>query len=91
MSKSAQEHELQALHAQVAKTLKDEIATDYFEESGEKKPKSASLLAVAVKFLKDNGIEPARGANNKALDELSRKVDEVTKGGDPDELRDLLN
>lgn len=57
---SANTELLQTLHEAVAKDLLDKV------NSGEAK---SSDLAVAVKFLKDNGIE-AMATNNNALSSL---------------------
>jgi hypothetical protein len=65
MSKAASMGALEKLHATVAKVLNDEL------EAGEVSPQ---MLAQAIKFLKDNGIEPARDVENKALTALADKI-----------------
>lgn len=84
MSKSATEDALQALHKLVADTLVSEIRAVHTDDEGKPKPKSPQLLAQAIKFLKDNGIEPAKDVQNEALDRLSKEVDDVLK--DPEKL-----
>lgn len=64
MSKAANENILQQLHALVADTLIREIGTE----------PTPQMLAQAIKFLKDNGIEPARDADHSALNALADKI-----------------
>jgi hypothetical protein len=59
--RTAAKEEMQDLHALIARGLKDRI------ESGEA---TAADYSVAVKFLKDNGIEVAAPEDNDALNEL---------------------
>ena len=47
------------------------------------------MIAQGLKFLKDNGIEPARDADNKALSALSDKIAAISN--DADAVNDLLN
>ncbi len=72
MSKAASMGALEQLHATVAKVLNDELV------AGEVSPQ---MLAQAIKFLKDNGIEPARDVENKALTDLADKINSLS----PDE------
>lgn len=80
MSKAAKVDYLEALHKTVAETL---MAAMQGEEA------TPQLLAQAIKFLKDNGIEPARDADTSVLDQLAKKVGEIVQ--DEDALRDFMN
>jgi hypothetical protein len=80
VSKAAKIDYLETLHRIVAETitagLKGEEVTP-------------ALIGQAIKFLKDNGIEPARDADNSALNSL---VDAVNKiAADPASIKDFLN
>jgi hypothetical protein len=86
MSKAANVNYLEALHKIVAEALTTAI-TEATKEDAE--PVSPQLLAQALKFLKDNGIEPARDADNSALDKLALEVGKVTSG--ETDLKDYLN
>ena len=80
MSKAAKVTYLETLHKLVAETITASL-------KGEEV--SAPMIAQAIKFLKDNGIEPARDADNTALNTL---VDAVNKiASDPEAIRDFLN
>lgn len=74
MSKAASSDALELLHAAVAKTLTDAISGD--------ETVSPQMLAQAIKFLKDNGIEPAKDVDHSALDKLSEQVSKFTSGED---------
>lgn len=81
MSKAASLGALEGLHALVAETLKAQLANA--EEV------TPQMLAQAIKFLKDNNIEPAKDVDNSALDALSEQVKKFQSGeADP---RDLIN
>lgn len=80
MSKAADEAILQELHKLVADTLKTQL----------KDEPSPQMLAQAIKFLKDNGIEPARDTDNKALRALSEQIDKISASDDPDALQDFM-
>ncbi len=54
---SASKTEMEALHAVVAKTLREAIEKGGVDGEGNPVPVSASILNVARQFLKDNGIE----------------------------------
>lgn len=82
MSKAAKLSVLEQLHAKVAQRMLTELDSDEL---------SPQMLSQAVKFLKDNGIEPASDADNKALDALAARVDAVLNGDDTDAIRDILN
>jgi hypothetical protein len=80
MSKAAKVTYLETLHKLVAETITASLKGEDV---------SAQMLAQAIKFLKDNGIEPARDADNTALNTL---VDAVNKiASDPEAIRDFLN
>ena len=81
MSKAAKMDALEALHALTANVLKVALSDD----------PSPQMLAQAIKFLKDNGVEPARDTNNKELQELASSIERIVAGGDPDDIRDLIN
>lgn len=66
MSKTASKTAMEELHAQLAKALETALKTD----------PSASIMAVAAKFLKDNGIEVAPGVSNSQLDDLAETLEE---------------
>lgn len=85
---SASTKELEGLHALVAKVLKAELTADRTDENGEALPVSPQLLAQAIKFLKDNGIEPAKDVNNAALDALAQEVKDAL--GNPEKLQSLI-
>jgi hypothetical protein len=81
MSNAAKMDILELLHAEVAKTLRDAL----------KDEPSPQMLAQAIKFLKDNGVEPARDADNAALKALSDEIDQIASSGDADAFRDIIN
>jgi hypothetical protein len=80
MSKAAKVDYLEALHKTVAETLMSAMKGEDV---------TPQLLAQAIKFLKDNGIEPARDADTSVLDALAKKVGEIVT--DEDALRDFMN
>ena len=57
----ASETALEELHAEIAKTLKDQIAKyangDFEDKDGNALPVPSELLAASIKFLKDNQID----------------------------------
>jgi hypothetical protein len=68
----ATEQQLGELHGLVASTFADEIRR-YVREKQAIPP---SLLAAALKFLKDNGIDaPAR--DNDAVDKLASEIEDL--------------
>jgi len=79
MSKAAKLDALEALHAQIAEVIRKALEDD----------PSPQMIAQGLKFLKDNGIEPARDADNKALSALSDKIAAISN--DTDAVNDLLN
>lgn len=81
MSKAAKMDALEELHALTAKVLTKALSDEA----------SPQMLAQAIKFLKDNGIEPAKDADNAALQALSNRIAEIATSGDPDEMQDLIN
>lgn len=81
MSKAANMHFLEQLHNRVAKTLMDALGDE----------PSPQMLAQAIKFLKDNGVEPARDADNRALQALADKIGKLAADGDTEEQQDFLN
>lgn len=85
---SASTKELEGLHALVAKVLKTELTAERTDENGEVIPVSPQLLSQAIKFLKDNGIEPAKDVNNAALDALAQEVKDAL--GNPEKLQSLI-
>lgn len=80
MSKAANMTALEELHALVAEQLKSLVT--------EGDPRA---LATAIKFLKDNGIEPARDVDNSALRALSEAVGKIDMRNDPDADEAFLN
>lgn len=81
MSKAAKMDVLEELHAAVAKTLKTAL-----EDPSTVSPQ---MLAQAIKFLKENGVEPAQDVDHSALDALADQVSKFTSGeADPS---DFLN
>lgn len=80
MSKAANMTALEELHALVAEQLKSLVS--------EGDPRA---LATAIKFLKDNGIEPARDVDNSALRALSEAVSKIDMQNDPDADEAFLN
>ena len=77
MSKSASEEALQLLHASLAEKLADAIKPQpIVDRNGEVvgREYNAAALNAAIKFLKDNGIEVARGARNKGLEKLVKSL-----------------
>lgn len=70
-SKRASKDELDALHAQVAKTLHGALTQTWTDkETGEVTPPPAALINVAVNFLKANGITGAAVQAGSPLDFL---------------------
>lgn len=80
MSKAAKMDVLETLHAAVAKTLLGAI-------NGEEV--SPQMLAQAIKFLKENGVEPAQDVDHSALDALADQVAKFTSGDA--NVNDFLN
>jgi hypothetical protein len=80
MSKAANMTTLEVLHALVAEALTEGVR--------ERDPK---ILAEAIKFLKGNGVEPARDVDNSALNALRDQVNAITADLAPDEIADRLN
>ncbi len=72
-SKAAPMSAMEELHNLVAEALKEGVQ--------EKDPK---LLAEAIKFLKNNGIEAARDSNKSAVSRLAAQVDAIMRDEDPD-------
>lgn len=80
MSKAASMGSLEGLHALVAEVLTEQL------KGQEVTPQ---VLAQAIKFLKDNNIEPAKDVDNSALDALTEQVKKFQDGeADP---RDFVN
>ncbi|MCH2199781.1 MAG: hypothetical protein MK081_13465 [Flavobacteriales bacterium] len=77
MSKAASMNILEELHASVAKKLKEIIKGD----------PSPQDLAQAIKFLKDNNIEPARDVENSALKALADEIGQLA----PEQAGEYLN
>lgn len=77
MSKAARSDQLEALHATVATVLAAQLAGDDV---------SPQMLAQAIKFLKDNGVEPARDVDNSALDSLAKQIQSFKDGNDDPDL-----
>lgn len=69
MSKAASLSSLERLHSAVAEALAEDL------EGGNRAPQ---FIAQVLKFLKDNGIEPARDADNAAVRALADKVNALT-------------
>lgn len=82
MSKAANQNYLEELHKIVAETLTEQLGGDDV---------SPQLIAQAIKFLKDNGIEPARDVDNSALDALRDKVKKINSGEDDETIKDFLH
>ncbi len=80
MSKAANMTTLEVLHALVAEALTEGVR--------ERDPK---ILAEAIKFLKGNGVEPARDVDNSTLNALRDQVNAITADLAPDEIADRLN
>lgn len=80
MSKAANMTTLEVLHALVAEALTEGVR--------ERDPK---MLAEAIKFLKGNGVEPARDVDNSALNALRDQVNAITADLAPDEIADRMN
>lgn len=72
-SKAASLSAMEELHNAVAQALKEGIA--------ERDPK---MLAEAIKFLKNNGIEAARDTNKGAISRLADQVSQIMASEDPD-------
>lgn len=91
MSRAANEGELQELHDSLAKTLAEAVVEteikvidipDGENEDGTTrykkvavKTRNAAVLNAARQFLKDNGIQCARGRPSTAVSELKDKFD----------------
>lgn len=71
MSASANMKSLEGLHALVAEVLTNAL------KSEEVVP---AVIAQAIKFLKDNGVEPAKDVDNSVLNELSDAVQSFMDG-----------
>lgn len=79
MSKAAKLDTLEALHAKVAEVITKALDDD----------PSPQMIAQGLKFLKDNGIEPARDADNQALTALSERIAAFSQ--DDDAVEEMLN
>lgn len=66
-SKSATEEALQKLHKEVAETLTKAILPNAEGEY------NAAAINAAIRFLKDNNIEVARGTND-AMEKLAKRL-----------------
>lgn len=77
MSKAASMAVLEELHASVAKALAEIVKDD----------PSPQALAQAIKFLKDNNIEPARDVENAALKALEETINNLS----PEEAAQFVN
>ena len=88
MSKAAKVDFLEQLHAAVARVLTDAMSGE-IDEEGNERPPSPQMIAQAIKFLKDNGVEPARDADHSALNKLQEQVSKIANADDED-IRDYL-
>lgn len=73
MSKAANMEVLEALHAKLAEVITEGL-NGTTDEDGNLKPPSPALITAALKFLKDNGVEAAKGSNNAALAALADRL-----------------
>lgn len=90
MSKAASTLALELLHAKVAEVITKGLEGSVDPVTGVVEPPSPQLIAQAIKYLKDNGIEAAKGSNNKALNDLADKVSKLDPD-DPDAVEALYN
>lgn len=74
MSQSATLTALEELHQLVAEALKEGVRA--------RDPRS---ITAAIKFLKDNGIEPASDADNSALKALNEQLNRLDLDQDGDD------
>lgn len=81
MSKAAKMDALETLHAAVAEVLEVQLKGDDV---------SPQMIAQAIKFLKDNGVEPAKDADTSALDKLQDQVQKFAEGEEDDTLLSAL-
>jgi len=80
MSQAGKMTDLEVLHKLVTDALTEGV-----------KEKDFKAIQEAIKFLKQNGIEPARDANNSALRALSEAVSQIDLENDPDADEAFLN
>lgn len=80
MSQAGKMTDLEALHKLVTDALTEGV-----------KAKDFKAIQEAIKFLKQNGIEPARDVNNSALRALSEAVSQIDLENDPDADEAFLN
>lgn len=80
MSKAAKMTALEELHDLVAKKLTEQV-----------KEGDLKAISEAIKFLKGNGVEPARDVDNSALNALAEQVKAISADLSPDEIADRLN
>lgn len=80
MSQAGKMTDLEVLHKLVTDALTEGV-----------KGKDFKAIQEAIKFLKQNGIEPARDANNSALRALSEAVSQIDLENDPDADEAFLN
>lgn len=80
MSQAGKMTDLEVLHKLVTDALTEGVKDGDFK-----------AIQEAIKFLKQNGIEPARDANNSALRALSEAVSQIDLENDPDADEAFLN
>ena len=80
MSQAGKMTDLEVLHKLVTDALTEGV-----------KEKDFKAIQEAIKFLKQNGIEPARDANNSALRALSEAMSQIDLENDPDADEAFLN
>ena len=81
MTKAANMKALEALHAKVAEVLRDALDGE-IDGEGNVRPPSPAIIDKVLRFLPDNGVEPAKDIDNSALDTLAAKVQKFRDGDD---------
>jgi len=76
-NKAAKEAELQNLHAELAKVMKEAI-----HEVDDEGRRNAAVLNAARQFLKDNNIQCARGAPSPEITDLAKAYNLPFAGSD---------
>lgn len=79
-SKAASMALLEQLHAKTAKVLLDALNDE----------PSPQMLAQVIKFLQNNGVEPAGDADNEAMQALAKRISDIAENGSNDDVLSIV-
>lgn len=74
---------LEGLHSLIAGYMKEDLQDEL--------KRTPQLYAQVIKFLQANGVEPARDADNKALQELADEIGKIASSGSADDVKSIIN